>query len=303
MNTVIAIAVLVAGVAIVVAGAELFFDGVLSSAARLRVSPYALIVVLSGLEFENLAAGIALNVRDLPGASAGTFLGGSVFLALGVAGFSALVAPLRPGLPGKVLAWTAATPVVLAALVLDGELSRIDGALLLVWFAIALTGMVRGGGFKPELAPERRRFALLKLGGGLAILSVGGAVLGDGMRRVVDRVGVSDVVLGNTAIAAAVEAEEIGRVVAPARRGRGELALANVTATIVHFAALNAGIIALVKPLPFDGATLDVHVPATVAATAIVCGLVALRRGLGRWEGVALVVLYAGYVAIAIAAG
>src|SRR4051794_3802080 len=257
MHALLAIALLGVGVAVVVGGAELFFDGLLATAARLRVSPFVLTVVISGLELENLAAGIAANAKGFEGAAAGTFLGGTTFLALGVAGFGALLAPLRPGLPWRVMAWSAAAPLPLVALGLDGRLSRVDGAVLVVWFAVALVGMARAAPRELGEAAEgaRRRFGALRMAGGLALLGVGGAVLGDGLRRVVERVGVSDTVLGNTAVAAAVEAEEIGRPLAAARRGRGDLALANVTGTIVHFAALNAGVIALVRPLDLNSAT------------------------------------------------
>ena len=119
----------------------------------------------------------------------------------------------------------------------------------------------------------------------------------------VDRLGVSDRVLGNTAVAAAVEAEEIGRPFAAARRGRGDLALANVAGTIVHFAALNAGIIALVKPLPLEGPSRWLHLPAAAAATLVFAGIAWRGGGLGRRAGSFLVLLYALYVAGAIIAG
>src|SRR5919109_5437328 len=98
-------ALLVAGLVLVVAGAELFFESLLDSAARLRVSAYALTVVVSGFELENLAAGIAANLNDLPNAAAGTFLGGTTFLALGVAGLGAVVTPMHAGLPLPALVW------------------------------------------------------------------------------------------------------------------------------------------------------------------------------------------------------
>lgn len=45
------------------------------------------------------------------------------------------------------------------------------------------------------------------------------------------------------------------------RRGRGDLALGNIAGTIVHFAAFNAGVIALIKPLPLDAATRHLTTP------------------------------------------
>jgi cation:H+ antiporter len=296
---------LTAGVIVVVAGAELFFDGLLATARRFGLSAFVLTVVVSGFEIENLAAGIAANARGLEGAAAGTFLGGTTFLALGVSGLGALIVPIRRSLPGRAFAWTAVAPLPLVGLGLDGRLSRLDGALLIVWFAVALIGLARAAPAQIEQALESRprRAPLLRLAGGLAVLSAGGALLGDGLRRVVDRFGVSDTVLGNTAVAAAVEAEEIGRPLAAARRGRGDLALANVTGTIVHFAALNAGIIALVKPLDLDGATRWLHLPAAAAASALF-SLVAWRAGgIGRRLGGVFLALYAAYVVAAVIAG
>src|SRR4051794_41520839 len=86
MSEVPALLTLAGGITLVVVGAELFFDGVLAVAGRLGVSAFVLTAVVSGLELENLAAGIAANARGLSGAAAGTFLGGTTFLALGVAG-------------------------------------------------------------------------------------------------------------------------------------------------------------------------------------------------------------------------
>jgi len=302
METVLAIAGVAAGIALIVAGAEALVDGLLGLGARLAVSPFVLMVLLSGFELENLAAGLAANANGLPGAAAGTVFGGVTFLALGVAGIGALIAPIRATLPRAFLVWTAISPLPTLLLALDGSLSRIDGALLVAWFVVALVGVARTGRdvvYADEPAPPR--FPILRLLGGLLVLAVGGTLLGDALRSTVDRLGVSDTLLGNTAIAASVEAEEVGRVAVPTRRGKPELALGSIAGTIVHFIAFNAGVIALVKPLTLDSATLHLHLPAAVASTAVFCGVIALRGRIGRLEGLMLLALYAAYVGAAIA--
>lgn len=303
MSSLVALLLLAAGLGLVIAGAEAFLDGLLASAARLGVSAFAITVAISGFEPENLAAGIAANAKGLPGAAAGTFLGGTTFLALGVSGLAAVIAPIRASLPTAALAWTAAAPLPLVALGLDGELSRLDGALLVVWFAIALAGMIQAarGLLEPE-QPERRRHPFAWLLGGLAVLTVGGELLAEGIRGSVDRLGISQTLLGNTVVAASVEAEEVARVAAPSRRGRGDLALGNIAGTIVHFAAFNAGIIALVKPLELDAATRHLHLPVAVAATLVLCATLRLRGGLSRTVGLLFLGLYSAYIAAAIGA-
>ena len=304
MSPVIAVLLLILGIGLVIAGAEALLDGLLASAARFGVSAFAITVAISGFEFENLAAGIAANAAGLPGAAAGTFLGGTTFLALGVAGFAALIAPIDARLPAATLLWTGLGPLPLLLLGLDGELSRLDGALLLAWFAIALVGLIGSGRrlLQPE-APQPRRRPVAWLVGGLALLAAGGELLAEGIRGVVDRLGVSQTVLGNTVVAASVEAEEVARVAAPSRRDRGDLALGNIAGTIVHFAAFNAGVIALVKPLELDSATRDLHLPVALAATLVLCATLWLRGGITRLAGALFLALYGAYIAAAIVVG
>ncbi len=295
-----AAALLAGGIALVVVGAELFFDGLLAGAARLGVSAFSFTVLVSGFELENLAAGIAANVQGLETAAAGTFRGGTTFLALAVAGLGAIAAPLEARLPRAVLGWTAAAPLPLFLLALDGEISRLDGAVLVAWFALAMAGLWRSGRGLLGAAVERKRFSGARIVGGLALVTVAGEVLATGIQRAVSDLGVSEALLGNTAVAAGVEAEEVGRVAVPARRGRGDIALGNVVGTIVHFIAFNAGVIALVQPLQLDSESRWLHLPVAAASPLVLVGLLAWRGRLGRLAGSVLVVLYAGYVAAAI---
>lgn len=303
MSGTVAVLVLLGGLVVVVAGAEVFFEAVLGLARRLRVAPFVITAVLSGFELENLAAGIAANAKGLAGAAAGTFLGGTTFLAFGVAGLAALIAPIRARVPYSVLLWTACAPLPLLLLSLDGSLSRVDGLLLVVWFAISLTAVARGGRHlvDTEDAKPPPRLVGLRLAAGLALLFAGGALLASGLRDAIQRLGVSQTLLGNTAVAAAVEAEEVARVAVPGRRGRGDVALANLAGTIVHFTALNAGVIAIIKPLPLDAATRHLHLPVAAGAPLVLCSLIALRKGIGRLEGTLLLALYGAYLAAAIA--
>lgn len=295
-----AAALLAGGIVLVVVGAELFFEGLLAGAARLGVSAFSFTVLVSGFELENLAAGIAANAKGLGDAAAGTFLGGTTFLALAVAGLGALAAPLEARLPAAVLGWTAAAPVPLFLVALDGEVSRLDGGVLVGWFALAMAGLWRSGRGLLGAAVERKRFVLARIVGGLALLTAAGEVLATGIQRTVSNLGVSEALLGNTVVAAGVEAEEVARVALPARRGRGDIALANVVGTIVHFIAFNAGVIALVRPLQLDAESRWLHLPVAVASPLLLVGLLAWNRRLGRLAGAVLVALYGIYVAAAI---
>src|SRR5690242_17670089 len=158
MSTAAGLLALAAGVVLVVGAADVFVDGLLGAGRRLGVAPFVLTVALSGFETENLAAGIAANAKGLPGAAAGTCLGGVTFLALGVAGIGGVIAPMRAELPPRFAIWTAVAPLPLLVFAVDGRLSRVEGALLVAWSVAALVAMAQTGrGLLGEEDGERTR--------------------------------------------------------------------------------------------------------------------------------------------------
>lgn len=303
MSGLVGVIVLVVGIGVVVFAADMFVDGLLAVAVTLGIAPFVLAVALSGFETENLATGIAANAKGLSGAAAGTFLGGVTFLTFGVAGLGGLIAPIVVELPIRFAVWTAISPLPLFAFAVDGHLSRLEGGLLVVWAVVALVGLARSGRdlLVDEDDEERVRLPGLRLLGGLALLTGGGWLIGQGLQTTVRQLGVPQTLLGNTALAAAIEAEELARFAVPARRGRPEIGLGNISGTVVHFAALNAGIIALVKPLTLGEETTRFYLPVAAASPAIFALLLVMRKRLGRLEGAALTGLYVAYVAGAIA--
>jgi cation:H+ antiporter len=302
----VSLVLLAAGIGLIILGAETFFAGLLGAARRVGVSTFFLTLLISGLEIENIAAGLAAHLAGFPGAAAGTFLGGTTFITLGVAGLGAILVPFRVSLPRQFLFTTAFAGAPLALLAADRSLSRVDGGMLIATFCVAMIVLHRSTGAVSDGDPDEdddssgKRHPWARLLGGLAAMTVGGELLGNGLHGVVSRFGVSSTLLGNTAIAAFTEAEEIGRVAVPARRGRPNVAVANIGGTAIHFLTLNAGILAVVLPLRLDGVTMHLHLPVAVVAPALYCLILVLRGGLGRREGVLLAALYVAYVAAAV---
>jgi cation:H+ antiporter len=302
MSGAVGIAALAGGIVLVIWAADLLVDGLLGVGRALRIAPFVLTVVLSGFETENLVAGIAANAKGLPGAAAGTFLGGVTFLAFAVAGLGGVIAPMQVVLPPRFALWIAAAPLPLLVLAEDGRLSRVEGAVLVGWWAVSLVGLaVSGRDLLADEDAERVRRPGVKLLAGLGFLTGGGWLLGEGLKSTVRHLGISATLLGNTAVAASVEAEEVARVAVPARRGRPELALGTIGGTIVHFAGLNAGVIALVKPLNLGDDTTHFYLPVAAISPAILAGVLLVRKRLGRAEGAALIALYVAYVSVAVA--
>src|SRR6185437_13342904 len=114
-----------------------------------------------------------------------------------------------------------------------GHLSRLEGGLLVVWAVIALVGLALSGRdlLGGEDDDEEVRRPVLRLVAGLALLTGGGWLIGEGLRTTVRQLGIPQTLLGNTALAAAIEAEELARFAVPARRGRPEIGLGNIAGT------------------------------------------------------------------------
>ena len=96
-------------------------------------------MIFIGFDPDNLAVGAVASAEGVSGIALGSILG-SAMVAIAIAfGVSAVVAPMTLAqVPPQVLGVQMLVVVLLAALALDGQLSRIDGAILLVGFVLAV---------------------------------------------------------------------------------------------------------------------------------------------------------------------
>jgi len=138
-----------------------------------------------------------------------------------------------------------------------------------------------------------RSFGLLVLS--LVAIIAGSWMLVRGAEVIIGRIGISDTVFGMTILAFLVSIEELAREIPAARKGRSEIAFGNVAGSILAFFLFNAGIIALVRPIPVDARTLTFYLPFCLG-TVIVISLFMAARSVPRWAGAILVLLYLGFV-------
>ena len=301
---VIGLLALVAGLALVVWGAERITEGAIQVAARLAVSTFLVGAVVSGCEPENLASGAAAALGGLPQIALGTVIGSTIFLLTAALGLALLIAPMAVRIPreGPVAMLLS---LVLFALVLwnDGTVSRHEGALLVV----AALGLMfwlyrRSPVFHARTEAAARAASGLKVAGllvGGAVVIVGGAeLLVHGARTLLTVAGVSETFLGMVVVGMGESLEETVRITAPARRGHPELAWGNVVGTTVVLLTFNLGVLAMIRPLIADPLVLRLHAPYLVTCTLLVAGALLVLPRLGRVAGVVLVVLFAGYLGL-----
>lgn len=285
------------------AGAELFVENAAGTAKRLGLTVLAVAVLLAGAEPEELVTAVLAAAQDRPGFAVGDAIGANVTMLTAALGLAALVRPLPVGHRTRLYAGGSAAAGGLALATLPGGVTRTDGGLLVLAYA-ALVALVWRKERQPpqigELAEldeddEPGRAPLLLLLAGVALMTAGGAAAVEGATRLVESTGADDTAIGLTALALATTAELFAIVLAAARRGVEEIAVAAIVGSAAYNATLTLGVAALVTDLPSEGAT----VPAIAAALLPLLLVAAARKGtLGRAAGAGLLGSYAVFLVL-----
>ncbi len=134
---------------------------------------------------------------------------------------------------------------------------------------------------------------------GVVLLTVAGMTVGSelavmGARDILDTFDLVGLAFGATVMSFIASLEELLLTVGPVREGRPEVGVGNVVGSVLFFVTANAGVIALVHPLALSRAVTVVHWPFFLVSLALVLGVL-FRGKVGRFEGVVLLAVYAGY--------
>lgn len=308
MSTLAAVLLLAGGLALVLLSAEKLVEGAAGTARGFGLSAFVVGVVFLGFDPENLGVGAVAGYEGVAGIALGSILGAAMVAIALALGITALVAPMElRRAPLAVVALPVASVALFGLLALDGRLSRLDGALLLAAYAAAVACVFllsrRGITIEPREAKELeeaerlgrwRSAGLLVLA--LAAILAGSELIVRASESLLDRFGISDTLYGMTVLAFLVSIEEVARELPAALRGRPEISLGNVVGSVFAFFLMNAGVIALVRPVPVAREVLLFHLPGALLTTLVIAAL--LRAGrVPRWAGALLVALYLGFLA------
>jgi cation:H+ antiporter len=307
---------LTAGVALYF-GAEWLVGGASSLALSFRLPQLlvGLTVVAYGTSAPEIVVGIQAALAGHGDVAVGNVVGSNIANIGLILGVAVLVRPARVdgALRRRELPALAVTTLALPLLVMDGSVSRLEGAVLVVAalaFTAALVRAARGGRDAVEAeaaaiataeaadaagapAPAGRLRSTLVAIGGLLVLLVGGHYFVDSATRLALGLGVSERVVGLTVVAVGTSLPELATSVIAAHRGHSDIAVGNVIGSNVFNVLLCLGAAGLAAP--FGGLASFAHDLLVLGALTLVA-LVFLRteRVFARWEGA---VVLAGYLA------
>ncbi len=297
---------LVGGLVVLVGAAHFLVQGAASLALRFGLSPLVvgLTVVAFGTSAPELVVSVQAALAGAGGIAVGNVVGSNIANIGLILGIAALVRPIAsdPGVLRRDVPVLLAATVAGAAMLLDGDIGRMEGVALVVALVVYLGWSVRA-------ARQDRVATDLPVDGpspsawreaGLVIVGLAGLVLGADLfvgaaTRIAEAAGVSNTVIGLTVVALGTSLPELATSIVAALRGESEIAVGNVIGSNLFNILGILGVAALVRPLAAPGLEV-VDMAVMVVFTAAVLPMMLSGRRLIRIEGAALLAGYVGYI-------
>ncbi|MCK9494018.1 MAG: calcium/sodium antiporter [Dehalococcoidia bacterium] len=305
-----------AGLVLLVIGAEGLVRGASRIASTMGVSPLVvgLTIVAFGTSAPELAVSVSSSLDGDAEIAIGNVVGSNIFNVLFILGLSAAIVPLavtkqllRLDVPLMI-----GVSLLLLVLGVDGHIGRIDGVLLfagiLAYTAWAVVSSRRASkALVDEYEEEFGEEAKSSMGivrdiafvlGGLVLLVLGSEWFVNGATEFAEQLGVSDLVIGLTLVAAGTSMPELATSVVASIRGERDIAVGNVVGSNIFniLAVLGmAGIVAGNDVTVADSA-LRVDIPVMIAVAVICLPSFFTGGAISRAEGITFMLLYAAYV-------
>ena len=306
---------LIGGLVALVAGGELLVRGASALAAAVRISPLVigLTVVAYGTSAPELAVSTIASFQGRADIALGNVVGSNIFNVLLILGFSALIVPLVvaqqlvrfdvPLLIGiSLLTWFFGR---------DGAIGRLEGALFAAGLVCYTVWSVRqsrkesaavqqeyAAEFGVPAQPARRLWLqVLLILTGLGLLVLGSNWFVSGSVEIARLLGVNDLIIGLTIVAAGTSLPEVATSILAAVRGERDIAVGNVVGSNLFNLLGVLGISAVISPqgirVPPEALAVDIPV---MVAVAIACLPIFFTGHLiARWEGALFLAYYVAY--------
>jgi cation:H+ antiporter len=310
----------VLGLAALVAGSDFLVRGASKLAISWGVSP--LVVGLTVVAFGTSSPEMAVSVQGALSGSTdiaiGNVVGSNIFNVLFILGLCATIVPLavasqiiRQEVPVMI-----AASLLLVVATLDARLSRGEAAVLfglLIAYTVFLVVQSRGAAGQPvgedfarELAPsaaprrgDRAWVQVAQVVAGLSLLVLGSEWLVSAAVQSARLLGLSELIIGLTIVAAGTSTPEVAASLMALRKGERDIAVGNVVGSNVFNILGVLGLSGLVADggLAVARSVLAFDLPAMVAVALACLPVFFSNRRIGRWEGVLFLAYYAAYVA------
>ncbi|MCH8098894.1 MAG: calcium/sodium antiporter [Proteobacteria bacterium] len=305
---------MVAGLVLLILGAERFVHGAAATARNFGIAP--LLIGLTVVAFATSAPEVLVSVvaasRGEPGLAIGNAIGSNIVNIGLVLGMTAIVRPIKlesATLRREMPALLAVT-LLTVSLFLDARLTNIDGYVMLTGLVIVMIWLARLGSRSAANDPIKKDFeaeipddvsmksAVLWVVVGLGTLLLGAEWLVTGAIGIAHTLGVSEVVIGITIVAFGTSLPELAVSLISVLKGEYGLAIGNIVGSNIFNLLAVIGIAAAIEPMTLHPSVLSLHIFVMVAFTLVLFAMTYDYDGkarLSRLEGVALLAAFIAY--------
>jgi cation:H+ antiporter len=306
----------IAGLVFLVIGAELLVRGASRLAAALGIAPLVigLTVVAFGTSAPELAVSVKAALDNQAGIAVGNVVGSNIFNVLFILGVSAIIVPLI--VSKQLIKFDVPLMVLLSFstlfFALDGNFSRMEGIIWLSGLVAYVSFLIyksrkdsRAAETDPEVAEllgdANDKQAWLK---NIGLIAVGLVLLVLGSRWLVDsavifakHLGVSEVVIGLTIVAAGTSLPEVVTSIIAAIRGERDIAVGNVVGSNIFNIMAVLGIASIVAPagIPVEASTIRFDIPVMIAVALACLPIFYTGQTISRPEGILFFAYYIAY--------
>lgn len=300
---------IITGIVLVLWGADRLTDGAVAVAEKMKMPQFVigLTIVAMGTSMPEFCVSLISALRGTSDLAVGNIIGSNIFNALLIVGVAALVAPMTimKSTVRKDIPFSLVASAMLLIMCLDGDINRIDAAVL---FAMFLTFMymtlkgarTQGANVGETVEAEGKKpmatwLSVVWIFVGLACLIGGSNLFVEGATAVATNLGVTEAVIGLTIVAGGTSLPELATSVVSARKGKSGIAIGNALGSNVFNILAILGVTGMITPMKLQGITAT-DLSMLVISIVLVWLFSFTKYRIMRWEGAVLTAVFIGYI-------
>lgn len=295
---------LLIGFVLLIKGADLFVDGSSSIAGILKVPSViiGLTIVAMGTSAPEAAVSINAGLAGNSDISLGNIVGSNIFNLLVVIGACAVIYPAtsHEDILSRDLWWNIGVSALLFVLILGGQISRVEGLILLAVFFFYIGLMIRSAlknrieETPPDVMPLWKSLLFVVIG--LAAVVFGGDMVVDNASLIAKAWGMSDTLVGLTIVAIGTSLPELVTSITASKKGDSGIALGNAVGSCLFNILFILGMASTLTPINAVP-ELVIDTAILIAVTVLIFIVARTDKKTNRVEGIICVAAYIIYTA------
>lgn len=311
---------LVAGLLLIITGGDLFVSAAIRMATLLRLPTVVVGSTLVSLATTTpeLVVSITAGLRGEPGLAIGNAVGSCICNIGLILGTTAILKNVEISIATLRIPLVAmgTAGALLLVMTLDLELARWQGALLVVagtgyftwdfwrhWHVRDRDDVAEAKAIQKGIVSARWPWLETKAGTasqfllGALVVVIGSRLLVDGAVILASRLGIPTIVIGFTVVAVGTSLPELVTAVSSSRHSVSDLSVGNVLGANIANLTLIVGTAAFIQAVTLDRLTLWFDFPMLLLFSGVVWWRLRTHQKLTRREGIALLIMYALFLA------